>query len=103
VLFSDDPATGVFTGTPRGTLFMFSTPSYTLLRTTQRAFADVAAFQTGRERFRAPIDGSVELSEIARISGTTSRSSCPRTSGAIAHRRRRSRGRATCRRLTDAF
>ena len=69
VLFSDDPSSGVYTGTPRGTLFMFSTPSYTFLRTAQRTFADVAAFQTGRERFPARIDGSAELSEIARVSG----------------------------------
>ena len=69
VLFSDDASGLVLTGTARGTLTMFSTPSYNSLRTAQRTFVDVAAFQTGRERMPARIDGSAELSEISRVSG----------------------------------
>ena len=69
VLFSDDASGLVFTGTPRGTLLMFSTPSYNSLRSAQRTFVDVAAFQTGFERMPAQIDASAELADITRVSG----------------------------------
>ncbi|OLE83303.1 MAG: hypothetical protein AUF76_06745 [Acidobacteria bacterium 13_1_20CM_2_65_9] len=69
VLFSDDPTNGVFTGTPHGTLILFSTPSFEYLRAQQHTLGDVAAFQTGGERLAARIDGSAELADVRRVSG----------------------------------
>ena len=70
VLFSDNPTEGEYTGTQSGTWILFSTPSFEYLRAHQRSFQDVCAFQAGRERHAARIDGgSPELVAITHVSG----------------------------------
>jgi predicted permease len=69
VLFSGDTRDGVvFTGTPQGTLILFSTPSFEYLHAHQQTFTGVAAFQIGRDRVASRIDAATELTAVTRVS-----------------------------------